>query len=43
MRDQLAVQERMDACLDSLSDEVYQLHSQSQEGGAKMVALLLQL
>ena len=33
----------MDILLDSLSEEVHQLHSQSQEDGAKMAALSLQL
>ena len=43
MRDRLVVQERMDACLDSMSEEICQLHSQSWEDGAKMTAMLLQL
>ena len=43
MRDQLVVQERMDACLNSMSKELHQLHSQSQEDGAKMAAMSLQL
>ena len=43
MRDQLSVQERMEIHLDSLSEEVCQLHSQSQEDGAKMAAMSLQL
>ena len=43
IRDRLVVQERIDACLDSLSEELCQLHSQSQEDGAKMAAMSLQL
>ena len=43
MRDQLKVQELMDTHLDSRDEELCQLHSQSQEDGAKMAALLLQL
>ena len=43
VRDQLAVQERMDVCLNSMAEEIHQLCSQSQEDGAKMTALLLQL
>ena len=43
LRDQLSIQEQMDVCLDSLSEEVHQLHSQSQEDGAKMTAMSLQL
>ena len=41
--DQLKVQELMDHCLDSRDEEVYQLHSQSQENGAQIAALSLQL
>ena len=33
----------MDVCLDSLSEEVCQLCSQSQQDGAKMTAMSLQL
>ena len=43
MRDQLVIQERMDACLDSMAEEIRQLFSQSQEDGAKMTVTLLQL
>ena len=43
MRDQLKVQELMDTCLNSRDEELCQLCSQSQEDGAKMAALLLQL
>ena len=43
MREQLALQESMDIRLDSLSEEAHQLLSQSQEDGAKMAVLLLQL
>ena len=40
MRDQLVVQERMDTCLDSMSEEICQICSQSQENGAKMAAIV---
>ena len=43
LRDQLSVQEQVDVCLDSLSEEVYQLHLQSHKDGAKMTAMSLQL
>lgn len=43
MRDQLVIQKRMDACSDSMAEELCQLCSQSQEDGAKMAAMLLQL
>ena len=43
MRDQLKVQELMDTCLNSMSEELRQLHSQSQEDGAKMAVMSLQL
>ena len=43
MRNQLKVQELMDTCLDSMSEELCQLCSQLQEDGAKMAAMSLQL
>ena len=43
MWDQFVIQEQMDCCLDSTSEELQQLCSQSQEDGAKMAALSLQL
>ena len=43
MRDQLKVQELMDTCLDQRDEELHQLHSQSQEDGAQLAALSLQL
>ena len=43
MRDQLKVQELMDSCLDSRDEELHQLCSQSQEDGAQIAALSLQL
>ena len=43
MRDQLAVQEQMDCRLDSISKEFCQLCPQSQEDGAKMAVMSLQL
>ena len=43
MRDQLGIQGRMDACLDSMSEELCKLCSQSQEDGAKMTVMSLQL
>ena len=42
MRDQLKVQELMDSRLDSMSEELRQLHSQSQEDGAQAAAMSLQ-
>ena len=43
MRDQLKVQELMDSCLYSMSEELCQLFSQSQEDEAKMAASSIQL
>ena len=43
MRDQLKVQELMDTHLDQRDEELCQLHAQSQEDGAKLAALSLQL
>ena len=43
MRDQLKVQELMDARLNSRDEKFCQLHSQSQEDGAQIAALPLQL
>ena len=43
MRDQLTIQEQMDHCLDSISEELHQLRFQSQEDGARMTAMSLQL
>ena len=43
MRDQLKVQELMDTHLDSMNKEVCQLHSQLQEGGARMATSSIQL
>ena len=43
VRDQLTIQERMDAHLDSMAEEIHQLCPQSQEDGAKMAAMSLQL
>ena len=43
MRDQLLVQERMVSCLDSLAEETHKLCSQSQEDGAKMTVISLEL
>ena len=43
MRDQLVIQEEMDHCLNSRDEELCQLWSQSQEDGAQLVALLLQV
>ena len=43
MRDQLKVQEPMDTCLDSMSEELHQLCSRSQEDGARMAASSIQL
>ena len=42
MRDQLKVQELVNTHLNSRDEELHQLHSQSQEDGAKMAALSLQ-
>ena len=43
MKDQLKDQELMASCLDSMSEELHQLCFQSQEDGAKMAVLSLQL
>ena len=43
MRDQLAVQEEMDCHLNSRDKELHQLYSQSQENGAQLTALSLQV
>ena len=43
MRDQLVIQEEMDCHLNSRDKELRQLHSQSQEDGAQLAALLLQV
>ena len=43
MRDKLKVQELMGLHLDSMAEESQQLHFQSQEDGARMAAVLLQL
>ena len=43
MRDQLVIQEEIDHHLDSRDEEVCQLCSQSQEDGAQLAALSLQL
>ena len=43
MRDQLKVQELMDLCLDQRDEELCQLWSQSQEDGAQLAALSLQV
>ena len=43
MRDQLVVQEEMDHRLNSRDKELHQLRSQSQEDGAQLAALLLQV
>ena len=43
MRDQLKVQELMDTRLDSMSEELHQLCSQSQEDGARMATSSIQL
>ena len=43
MRDQLVIQEEMDHHLDSRDEELCQLHSQSQEDGAQLAALSLQV
>ena len=43
MRDQLKVQEGMDLCMDCMAEEVHHPCSQSQEDGAKMAVMSLQL
>ena len=43
MRDQLVIQEEMDCCLDSRDEELWQLCLQSQEDGAQLTALSLQV
>ena len=43
MRNQLVIQEEMDRCLDSRDKELQQLCSQSQEDGAQLSALSLQV
>ena len=43
MRDQLVIQEEMDCHLDSRDEELRQLHSQSQEDGAQLSTLSLQV
>ena len=43
MRDQLVIQEEMDRHLDSRDKELCQLHLQSQEDGAQLAALSLQV
>ena len=43
MRDQLVIQEEMDRPLDSRDEELRQLCSQSQEDGAQLLALSLQV
>ena len=43
MRDQLGIQEEMDHCLVSRDEELRQLSSQSQEDGAQLAALSLQV
>ena len=43
MRDMLKVQELMDICLDQRDEELHQLCSQSQEDGAQLAALSLQV
>ena len=43
MRDQLVIQEEMDCHLNSRDEELRQLHSQSQEDGAQLSALSLQV
>ena len=43
MRDQLSIQERVDAHLYLMSEEIHQLWLQSQEDRAKMAAMSLQL
>ena len=43
MRDQLSIREEMDCQLESRDEELQQLHSQSQEDGAQLTALSLQV
>ena len=43
MRDQLVIQEEMDCHLDSRDEEFHQLCSQSQEDGAQLATLSLQV
>ena len=43
MRDQLVIQEEMDCCLDSRDEKLHQLRSQSQEDGAQLAALSMQV
>ena len=43
MRDQLVIQEEMGCCLNSRDKELQQLRSQSQEDGAQLSALSLQV
>ena len=43
MSDKLVIQERMDAYINSMSEELHQICSQSQEDGAKMTVMSLQL
>ena len=43
MRDQLVIQEEMDCHLNSRDEELRQLHSQSQEDGAQLSTLSLQV
>ena len=43
MRDQLGIQEQMDCWLESRDEELWQLRSQSQEDGAQLAALSLQV
>ena len=43
MRDQLVIQEEMDHCLNSRDEELHQFCSQSQEDGAQLAALSLQV
>ena len=43
MRDILKVQELMDILLDQRDEELHQLHSQSQDGGAQLATLSLQV
>ena len=43
MRDQLGIQEQMDCWLESRDEELWQLCSQSQEDGAQLAALSIQV
>ena len=43
MRDQSKVQELMDACLDSMTEELHQLCAQSHKDGARMATSSSQL